>query len=78
MAPFTDLGGCQSGFLQVPYLFFVLRRKLLKPSCRVHRWPGGNNLEGQSIETRWQWNATTGSLLDRPGREGDWSYINTE
>ncbi|EIM81159.1 glycoside hydrolase [Stereum hirsutum FP-91666 SS1] len=42
------------------------------------RWPGGNNLEGQSIETRWQWNATTGSLLDRPGREGDWSYINTD
>ncbi|KZV72980.1 glycoside hydrolase family 51 protein [Peniophora sp. CONT] len=42
------------------------------------RWPGGNNLEGQSIPTRWQWNATLGPLSDRPGREGDWSYINTD
>ncbi|PIL37709.1 hypothetical protein GSI_01403 [Ganoderma sinense ZZ0214-1] len=50
------------------------------------RFPGGNNLEvsslftptGQSTATRWQWNATVGSLLDRPGRPGDWGYINTD
>ncbi|VDC07497.1 unnamed protein product [Peniophora sp. CBMAI 1063] len=42
------------------------------------RWPGGNNLEGQTVSTRWQWNATLGPLVDRPGREGDWSYINTD
>ncbi|EMD31910.1 glycoside hydrolase family 51 protein [Gelatoporia subvermispora B] len=43
------------------------------------RFPGGNNLtlfkhirKGQSTGTRWQWNATVGSLLDRPGRVGDW------
>ncbi|KAJ3517525.1 hypothetical protein NLJ89_g441 [Agrocybe chaxingu] len=42
------------------------------------RFPGGNNLEGQTVATRWQWNATVGPLLNRPGRMGDWSYINTE
>lgn len=42
------------------------------------RLPGGNNLEGQSFSTRWQWNATVGKLIDRPGRVGDWGYINTD
>ncbi|EPQ54912.1 glycoside hydrolase [Gloeophyllum trabeum ATCC 11539] len=42
------------------------------------RLPGGNNLEGQSTATRWQWNATVGPLVDRPGRMGDWGYINTD
>ncbi|OCH93317.1 glycoside hydrolase family 51 protein [Obba rivulosa] len=41
------------------------------------RFPGGNNL-GQSTGTRWQWNGTVGSLLDRPGRVGDWGYVNTD
>ncbi|CAA7268528.1 unnamed protein product [Cyclocybe aegerita] len=42
------------------------------------RFPGGNNLEGQTVDRRWQWNATVGPLVDRPGRQGDWSYINTD
>ncbi|KAI0360609.1 glycoside hydrolase family 51 protein [Trametes cingulata] len=42
------------------------------------RFPGGNNLQGQTTATRWQWNATVGSLLDRPGRVGDWGYVNTD
>ncbi|TFK36072.1 glycoside hydrolase family 51 protein [Crucibulum laeve] len=42
------------------------------------RLPGGNNLEGETIATRWQWNATVGPLVDRPGRVGDWSYVNTD
>ncbi|KAL1724264.1 glycoside hydrolase superfamily [Schizophyllum commune] len=42
------------------------------------RLPGGNNLEGNSIATRWKWNETVGSLLDRPGRPGTWGYINTD
>ncbi|KAI0694224.1 glycoside hydrolase family 51 protein [Cytidiella melzeri] len=41
------------------------------------RFPGGNNI-GQTVATRWQWNATVGSLLDRPGRVGDWGYVNTD
>lgn len=42
------------------------------------RFPGGNNLEGQTIGQRWIWNNTVGSLVDRPGRLGDWGYINTD
>ncbi|THU91952.1 arabinofuranosidase [Dendrothele bispora CBS 962.96] len=42
------------------------------------RFPGGNNLEGQTVDTRWQWNNTVGSLTERPGRLGDWGYINTD
>lgn len=43
--------------------------------CRV---PGGNNIEGTSIATRWIWNQTVGPLQNRPGREGDWGYYNTD
>ncbi|KAF9041206.1 glycoside hydrolase family 51 protein [Panaeolus papilionaceus] len=48
----------------------------MKPS--FFRLPGGNNLEGQSIASRWQWNNTLGDLVDRPGRFGDWGYVNTD
>ncbi|KJA14844.1 glycoside hydrolase family 51 protein [Hypholoma sublateritium FD-334 SS-4] len=48
----------------------------MKPS--FFRLPGGNNLEGQTTATRWQWNNTVGPLVDRPGRVGDWGYINTD
>lgn len=41
------------------------------------RFPGGNNLEGQSIATRWKWNETIGPLINRKGRPGDWGYYNT-
>ncbi|EPS96452.1 hypothetical protein FOMPIDRAFT_47951 [Fomitopsis schrenkii] len=47
----------------------------MKPT--FFRFPGGNNL-GQSFSTRWQWNATVGPLVDRPGRVGDWGYVNTD
>ena len=42
------------------------------------RFPGGNNLEGGTVDQRWQWNATVGPLQNRAGRQGDWGYINTE
>ncbi|KNZ81402.1 putative alpha-N-arabinofuranosidase A [Termitomyces sp. J132] len=70
----------------------------MRPS--FFRFPGGNNLEGQTVATRWQWNATVwcpssllphhglivfffffmkvGPLVERPGRVGDWGYINTD
>ncbi|KAH8110298.1 glycoside hydrolase [Phellopilus nigrolimitatus] len=47
----------------------------MKPA--FFRFPGGNNL-GQSIGGRWIWNNTVGPLTNRPGRLGDWSYINTD
>ncbi|PBK63683.1 alfa-L-arabinofuranosidase precursor [Armillaria solidipes] len=50
----------------------------MKPS--FFRFPGGNNLvcRGQNTASRWVWNATLGHLVDRPGRLGDWGYINTD
>lgn len=42
------------------------------------RFPGGNNLEGNSTADRWLWNATVGPVEDRPGRQGDWGYPNTD
>ncbi|KAG6860468.1 hypothetical protein C0995_010759 [Termitomyces sp. Mi166 len=47
-------------------------------NSRTDECAGGNNLEGQTVATRWQWNATVGPLVDRPGRVGDWGYINTD
>ncbi|KAI5118901.1 hypothetical protein M0805_002817 [Coniferiporia weirii] len=47
----------------------------MKPA--FFRFPGGNNL-GQTIGGRWIWNNTVGPLVDRPGRLGDWGYINTD
>lgn len=36
------------------------------------RWPGGNNIEGFSIQTRWKWWETIGPLQDRWPRPGNW------
>ncbi|CAE6481323.1 unnamed protein product [Rhizoctonia solani] len=44
----------------------------------VWRFPGGNNLEGHAIDSRWKWNETIGPIENRPGRFGDWSYPNTD
>jgi len=44
----------------------------LKP--KFLRFPGGNNLEGVSVATRWKWWKTIGDLKDRPGRPGNWGY----
>ncbi|KAJ5131575.1 Glycoside hydrolase superfamily [Penicillium bovifimosum] len=41
------------------------------------RFPGGNNLEGDTIEGRWKWNETIGPLKDRPGRATTWQYGET-
>jgi alpha-N-arabinofuranosidase len=48
----------------------------MKPSFL--RFPGGNNLEGQTIASHWKWNETIGPVHLRPGREGDWGYPNTD
>lgn len=41
------------------------------------RFPGGNNIEGYSIDERWKWYDTVGPLINRKGRVGDWGYTNT-
>ncbi|RAH46245.1 alpha-N-arabinofuranosidase A [Aspergillus brunneoviolaceus CBS 621.78] len=48
----------------------------MKPSFL--RFPGGNNLEGLQVESRWQWNLTIGPVVERPGRQSDWFYPNTD
>jgi alpha-L-arabinofuranosidase len=45
---------------------------------KVLRFPGGNNIEGTSIDSRWKWNETIGPIKDRPGRPGNWGYYNTQ
>lgn len=42
----------------------------LKP--KALRWPGGNNIEGYSIQRRWKWWETIGPLKDRWSRPGNW------
>ncbi|KAL2867342.1 alpha-L-arabinofuranosidase A [Aspergillus lucknowensis] len=48
----------------------------LKPAFL--RFPGGNNIEGLSVDSRWKWNETIGPVVHRPGRDGGWHYPNTE
>lgn len=45
---------------------------------RFLRFPGGNNMEGVSKFSRWKWWETVGPLKDRPGRQGNWNYFNTD
>ncbi|KAL4869846.1 hypothetical protein BDV12DRAFT_208176 [Aspergillus spectabilis] len=42
------------------------------------RFPGGNNIEGLDIASRWKWNETIGPVVNRPGRQSDWNYPNTD
>ncbi|KAG0144767.1 hypothetical protein CROQUDRAFT_108302 [Cronartium quercuum f. sp. fusiforme G11] len=41
------------------------------------RW-GGNNMEGLSAQGRYLWNKTVGPIENRPGRLGNWGYVNTD
>jgi alpha-L-arabinofuranosidase len=42
------------------------------------RLPGGNYLEGMTVEDRFDWKKTIGPLLDRPGHQGPWFYWSTD
>ncbi|KAK5652000.1 hypothetical protein OQA88_10903 [Cercophora sp. LCS_1] len=44
----------------------------LKP--KFLRFPGGNMLMGNTIDTYWKWHETLGPLKDRPGMAGTWEY----
>lgn len=48
----------------------------LKPA--VLRFPGGNYLEGNTIETRFDWKKTLGPLTERPGHMGPWGYRSSD
>ncbi len=48
----------------------------MKPSFL--RLPGGNYLEGNTIEERFDWKKTLGPLESRPGHQGPWGYRSTD
>ncbi len=48
----------------------------LKPAFL--RFPGGNYLEGQTIETRFDWKKTLGPIWERPGHPGPWGYRSSD
>ncbi|PLB35240.1 alpha-N-arabinofuranosidase A [Aspergillus candidus] len=48
----------------------------LRPSFL--RFPGGNNIEGLDVNSRWKWNETIGPVVDRPGRQSPWNVPNTD
>ncbi len=48
----------------------------MKPSFL--RFPGGNYLEGNRIESRFDWKKTIGPMVDRPTHPGTWSYHSTD
>ncbi|CAL5869478.1 uncharacterized protein PFLUO_LOCUS3707 [Penicillium psychrofluorescens] len=51
---------------------------LAEVNFAILRFPGGNNIEGLEVDTRWIWNHTIGPVVERPGRESDWFYPNTD
>jgi alpha-N-arabinofuranosidase len=48
----------------------------LKPAFL--RFPGGNYLEGDTIETRFDWKKTLGPVAQRAGHRGPWGYRSTD
>ncbi len=48
----------------------------LKPAFL--RFPGGNYLEGDTIETRFDWKKTLGPISQRAGHPGPWGYRSTD
>ena len=48
----------------------------LKP--KFLRFPGGNYLEGETIDTRFKWWETLGPVNERPGHQGTWGYRSSD
>jgi alpha-L-arabinofuranosidase len=51
-----------------------LMEKLAAMRPSFLRFPGGNFLEGNRIESRFDWKKTIGPLVDRPTHQGTWNY----
>ena len=51
-----------------------LMEKLAAMHPAFLRFPGGNYLEGDHINERFQWKKTIGPLVDRPTHRSPWSY----
>ncbi|MDB5326603.1 MAG: alpha-L-arabinofuranosidase domain protein [Phycisphaerales bacterium] len=55
-----------------------LLQKLIDLKPKFLRFPGGNYLEGDTVETRFKWKETLGALEDRPGHMGCWGYRSSD
>jgi alpha-N-arabinofuranosidase len=58
------------------------RIDLMEKMAAMHpaflRFPGGNYLEGNHINERFEWKKTVGPLVDRPGHPSPWGYYSTD
>jgi len=58
------------------------RIDLMEKMAAMHpaflRFPGGNYLEGDHIDERYQWKKTIGPLVDRPTHPSPWSYHSSD
>ncbi|HEX5400533.1 MAG TPA: alpha-L-arabinofuranosidase C-terminal domain-containing protein [Verrucomicrobiae bacterium] len=58
------------------------RKDLMQMMVDLHpkflRFPGGNYLEGDTIETRFEWKNTIGPIEDRHGHPCPWGYRSTD
>ena len=55
-----------------------LMEKLAAMRPAFLRFPGGNYLEGNNIENRFDWKKTIGQQVDRPTHQSPWNYQSTD
>ena len=59
-----------------------LRADLMEKMAGLHphflRLPGGNYLEGDTLNDWYNWKQTIGPLVDRPGHQAPWTYWSTD
>jgi alpha-N-arabinofuranosidase len=55
-----------------------LMQMLLDLNPKFLRFPGGNYVEGDTVETRFPWKKTIGPIEERPGHPSPWGYRSTD
>ncbi|MBW8781504.1 MAG: alpha-N-arabinofuranosidase [Verrucomicrobia bacterium] len=55
-----------------------LMQMLVDMKPRFLRFPGGNYMEGDTIETRFDWRKTIGPVSERAGKMGPWKYRSSD
>jgi alpha-N-arabinofuranosidase len=55
-----------------------LMQMLVNLNPKFLRFPGGNYVEGDTVETRFEWKKTIGPVEQRPGHDCPWGYRSTD
>ena len=55
-----------------------LMEKMAAMHPKFLRMPGGNYLEGDTVDERFDWKATIGPLVDRPTHRSPWNYQSSD